>query len=303
MANRSYSDVTLKLLWGRSGGFCAFPDCRNELFIKNSDDVVGYICHNIGLKGPRANQDFPKEKLNDYDNLILLCGHHHPIVDKDLVNYPVGKVNQMKKSHEDLVRKRMLLGEPLKLNLSSIFYLNVPRLSILASTLGYAVDMTFLKGIPDLNSLQGELANILSEFKPMLNNCQIKVVELRTIQNIDEKIQGAVISLQGKFRTKNVPGYDDYRAGKFKLKSDIEKDPHIHQQIKDFQLLLAINPIWITTTTAFGELRPSGGQNKFQGIAIIKSIDLDKKKIYATPLVIGIPSFPMDALIKASSPF
>ena len=36
-ATRNYSELTLKLLWGRAAGHCAMPDCRIELFADATD--------------------------------------------------------------------------------------------------------------------------------------------------------------------------------------------------------------------------------------------------------------------------
>ena len=63
MAGRRYSERTLKILFARSSGRCAFPDCRAKLVIQsqNSDStaVLAEIAHIKGLS-------------NLFRNLLLL---------------------------------------------------------------------------------------------------------------------------------------------------------------------------------------------------------------------------------------
>jgi len=46
---RSYSDRTLKILWGRAAGRCAVPNCRIEVLVDATDHdpivVIGDIAH------------------------------------------------------------------------------------------------------------------------------------------------------------------------------------------------------------------------------------------------------------------
>ncbi len=94
--NRKYDQKTLGLLWGKSGGICAYPNCENELIIKTLDEIVGHICHIVGLKGPRADTNFSKDKLNKYENLVLMCRHHHGIIDIDLKTNTIEKLLSIK---------------------------------------------------------------------------------------------------------------------------------------------------------------------------------------------------------------
>lgn len=40
----SYTEKTKKILWGKSGGKCAFPECERDL-IGKEDNIQGEICH------------------------------------------------------------------------------------------------------------------------------------------------------------------------------------------------------------------------------------------------------------------
>jgi hypothetical protein len=109
-AGRSYSDQTLKLLWGRSAGHCAMPDCRIELFedATNYDPIVviGEMGHVAGASddGPRARPELSASERNDYKNLILLCRNCHRKVDQQSVYFTDERLRDIKQAHEAWVR-------------------------------------------------------------------------------------------------------------------------------------------------------------------------------------------------------
>src|SRR3989442_14479993 len=77
----------LKLLFLRSRGVCAFPNCNkllDEPATEKDDPVVlGCIAHIIAdsRQGPRGVAELNDEDRNKYGNLILLCGDHHKLID------------------------------------------------------------------------------------------------------------------------------------------------------------------------------------------------------------------------------
>lgn len=110
--SRSYSNKTLKLLWSRSAGLCAFPGCRKRLTEDSTDQdpavVLGEAAHisAVSTKGPRGNRDLSLTDRNQYENLVLLCGHHHTLVDKQPDSYPALELTRWKVEHEQWVRQR-----------------------------------------------------------------------------------------------------------------------------------------------------------------------------------------------------
>lgn len=105
---RQYSDSDLKLLYGLAAARCSFPGCRIDLTLENKPGEkkqIGKIAHIVayGQKGPRADQSHPREKINSYENLILLCGTHHDVVDTAHDKYSVADLLKMKKDHETWV--------------------------------------------------------------------------------------------------------------------------------------------------------------------------------------------------------
>jgi len=105
------TDKPRKILWGRSGNRCAI--CKQELVIDTtcSDDesVVGEECHIISGRptGPRYDPTFPKEQIDSYENLILLCRVHHKMVDDQHETYTADFLRQTKANHENRVSEKL----------------------------------------------------------------------------------------------------------------------------------------------------------------------------------------------------
>ncbi len=101
------------MLWGRSGNRCAFPDCRKELVIDetNTDDasIIGEEAHIVARKldGPRGKSSLTYEKRDKYDNLILLCSIDHKLIDDQENNYSIDTIKQYKILHETWVRENL----------------------------------------------------------------------------------------------------------------------------------------------------------------------------------------------------
>lgn len=117
--SRKYTNKTLGLLWGNSGNICAFPDCpqlmTKEKTAQDSSIIVGEIAHIVAVGGkypitPRPDKSFPKEKLNKYENLVLLCPTHHTIVDKQANSYTVHDLRQWKNFREEEHNRLISVG-------------------------------------------------------------------------------------------------------------------------------------------------------------------------------------------------
>jgi hypothetical protein len=68
---------------------------------------LGEEAHIIsGMKGgPRYDSSYPTDKIDSYENLILLCPTHHRLIDKrDGMGYTVESLRKMKVSHEAIQR-------------------------------------------------------------------------------------------------------------------------------------------------------------------------------------------------------
>jgi hypothetical protein len=114
MANLALA--TRKRLWANAGRICAYPGCGQLLLYPVEGDteevVVGEECHIVAQGDTEARA--PKTLTNEertrwqsliddrdgYQNLILLCGTHHKVVDRDVSNHPVDCLVELKRAHE-----------------------------------------------------------------------------------------------------------------------------------------------------------------------------------------------------------
>ena len=114
------SDADRKLLWGRAGDRCAFPDCRQKLTLVPAEEgaasgstkpvVVGEEAHIVAEEdnGPRGNSAMPIPERNAYPNRVLLCATHHRLIDKDHgVHFSVAQLQQLKADHEAWVDRTL----------------------------------------------------------------------------------------------------------------------------------------------------------------------------------------------------
>ncbi len=99
------------MVLARSGGYCANPSCRIDLFPPIAPGriaTVDVLAHIIGQSraGPRGDDPLPLEARNDGSNIILLCPTCHEIVDdlnaSDVFTPDV--LREWKRDHERRVR-------------------------------------------------------------------------------------------------------------------------------------------------------------------------------------------------------
>lgn len=106
------SDKVRKMLWGNAGGVCSI--CRKKLTNESKEknvvnSIIGEECHIISAKpsGPRFDKDYPKNKIDSYENLILLCRNDHKTIDVQILEYSVENLKKVKTKHEKWVRDRL----------------------------------------------------------------------------------------------------------------------------------------------------------------------------------------------------
>ncbi len=101
-----------KILWAKAAGLCSFRECQVRLTMeKGGGDslTLGEMAHIVGEKetSPRGTSQLSSEDRDRYPNRILLCRHHHEIIDKDVDSYPVELLHQIKTDHELWVENRL----------------------------------------------------------------------------------------------------------------------------------------------------------------------------------------------------
>lgn len=91
------TERTIRRLFAMSGNICAFPGCETPL-VEVSGTVTGEICH-IRAQSPggaRFDHAQTEAQRHSFENLILLCGRHHKIVDAQPDIFPVAALEQIK---------------------------------------------------------------------------------------------------------------------------------------------------------------------------------------------------------------
>jgi TPR repeat protein len=102
----------------RSGGVCAFPRCRRALTTDaettGKTKSLGQIAHIVGesVHGPRGDHPLSLPERNRCENLILLCGYHHALIDAQPELWTVPWLHAMKQAHEYWVQQQLGAVDP-----------------------------------------------------------------------------------------------------------------------------------------------------------------------------------------------
>lgn len=109
---RTYSNKTLKRLFGLSGNQCAFPGCT-KILVNKKNAKDSNICHIEAANetGERYNPNMTDEERADYPNLILLCIQHHDETN-DETKYTVEVLTKMKQDHESAQLNKQMNRNP-----------------------------------------------------------------------------------------------------------------------------------------------------------------------------------------------
>ncbi|MBR0863486.1 hypothetical protein JQ614_17245 [Bradyrhizobium diazoefficiens] len=101
-ARKAPSAKTLRRLYVLSGNQCANPSCATVLINANGT-LVADVCHIKAEKpgGARHDQKLGAEKRRAAENLILLCGTCHTLVDREPDKYTVKVLTKWKRDRED----------------------------------------------------------------------------------------------------------------------------------------------------------------------------------------------------------
>jgi hypothetical protein len=108
MARLRILESTLKRLFALTGNRCAFPECGHDV-VNQHGDLIAEVCHIEAAEegGERFNPDQTDEERRAFDNLIVLCPTHHTTTD-NVDEYPVERLREMKRQHEERHRSQPL---------------------------------------------------------------------------------------------------------------------------------------------------------------------------------------------------
>jgi len=92
---------TIKALFAEAT-HCAYPGCAEPLVFEDAGrgvrTIAVQIAHIRSAKpdGPRHDPEYPVDKVNEEENLLLLCGKHHPAVDQNESTFTTEELERWK---------------------------------------------------------------------------------------------------------------------------------------------------------------------------------------------------------------
>lgn len=164
---------TIKRLFALSNNRCAFSLCISTI-IAPSGSVLGKICHiNARSKrGPRYDAKQTDEERNSFANLVLMCGTHHDMIDKEPEKYTAEVIREIKLNHEkkgrielqpdDSVSANILLNDYRQLHISNNsgnVMVNSPG-AIQANTVHIKTVRKSVKLMPPVGTISSDLGMI-----------------------------------------------------------------------------------------------------------------------------------------------
>lgn len=95
---------TIKRLFALSGNYCTFPGCSLPM-VEKSGTVAGEICHIHAQRegGPRFLKSLSVKQVHAFENLVLMCGHHHTVIDSRPDLYSAEALKELKEIHQSNV--------------------------------------------------------------------------------------------------------------------------------------------------------------------------------------------------------
>lgn len=133
---RTAIDERVKMkLWAVSGGRCEM--CNRLLYSDLSfgaDGNFGELAHihAVSAEGPRHKIGMTPEEKNNIENLVLLCGEHHHLVDANPLDYGEGYLVKRKRKHEERIRSVTDIGADQSCRMVS-FFSNIDHLEVFNS--------------------------------------------------------------------------------------------------------------------------------------------------------------------------
>ncbi|MGE0930127.1 NACHT domain-containing protein [Peijinzhouia sedimentorum] len=96
-----------KKVFALSGNQCCFPGCTERLFNQDEGVLLGEMCHirAVSATGPRYDSNYPKDAVDSFENLMIMCPNHHTIIDENFEKYTVEVLLRIKNEHESRIHE------------------------------------------------------------------------------------------------------------------------------------------------------------------------------------------------------
>jgi hypothetical protein len=236
--------------------------------------------------GPRGDESVSDTERNRYENLILLCPNHHEEVDAEIERFTSDVLREIKAQHEAWVERQLAQGSEWQEDLSTVDYINVPRILLDPASNGLIRDsdrryLNELTTLRDQGFNIGRIALILGE---VFARWKAHTIRLGGIDALGGDAVGARVSFEEAFRTRNMTGSEKQRPD-FELSGNLEEDPHIYVKRGSRTIYLPLDPCWVTTSTAFVTF--TSGIARLAGVGLVRAVAEDS--VIVSPLAIGGP--------------
>lgn len=110
---------------------CAFPGCSTPIIDHSANTILAEVCHICARSpgGPRFDARQSDEERHGFDNLILMCGVHHKLIDapENIERFSTNQLLQIKAEHESTARQVGTIS----------VQISEAQLELLQSTAGY----------------------------------------------------------------------------------------------------------------------------------------------------------------------
>nr|CDQ33748.1 hypothetical protein BN993_03195 [Virgibacillus halodenitrificans] len=285
LSRSKLSEPDRRFIIARSGGCC--NKCKIQVFQENElgekarlgDDAHIWAYSEDGPRG--GNQDVPLNR-NTCKNIILLCKNCHAEIDQQTEYYSPQKLKDMREEHYSWVCKCLGGTVAKKPEFHYILYLNIIRLDMYAAANSIALPTVNFDGANTFRELGINAGRVMSEYTQILDAEDIYAHQIKKHSNISRLEAGQYCFFEPlNFRTLGITGNKNAEISWEEGKSII------YHRFSDWELVCQIDPRWITTSTAASTLR--SGQAQLCGTIRINQINIEKKKVIASPLFLAHP--------------
>jgi hypothetical protein len=263
--------------------------------------IIGIAAHirAAAPRGPRYEASQNQAERTSIKNAIWLCGNCASLIDKNGGNdFSPKELEQWKRQSETKSFNALLFSGSLSRPdwLDRIHYaqfINIPRLgSMLGNSM--LLDQLELDGSRGFRGEGMQVARKVAWLEAALKRASIEALPLDQIIPPGEEIVGQIISFEHRCYTRN--GVD---AGKtvsptLLAKFNPKKSPHFYIKSATTKFVFPYDPIWVTTSTAYGDFR--AGHRQFAGLGLVKSVRDDLTEAIVSPLIVA---FPRNELMQA----
>jgi hypothetical protein len=283
---------TQKHIWGLFAGRCAI--CRVHLVHDEigTSSLLGEIAHIVGDKRGAARGDHPMalQERSLPDNLMLLCQAHHKLIDDNPVSYPVETLHKIRQSFLGWLSQQLAPRARWSTTISQYLYINVPRMDEFSVLSGFALQRPPETDIKSLHQAGRSMAAFMQCYREAFESAHVASVNLNDVRFAHEDYLGQIVAFDGwAFRSQGLPyNRDDYFGSPDP--SAKPRRPSLSIRNHDFTLSIAIDSRWITTNTAYLLFTPQSRMVVLSGVARIISVDYSLQTLFATALVLGVPS-------------